>query len=144
MEKNLPPALPVPSGEPAGKLVPIMIVRPVELVSNPNRTRDPGEFRGIYEDVYEKLPTGVRASAPSEVKSVAFVELLERQVGRYSGGTPAIRITADVQVVDATSGKLLASKSFTGPPPANLLGPGSYDNGVAPVDEIARYLSSLR
>jgi hypothetical protein len=94
----------------------------------------------------ESLPPEIRAATPAEVQTVVQLRYTDQEVGKYTGGGKAIKVTVAVTAVDKASNVVLGTKSFTSAdPPLIVTGSGNDDvRGTLPIADIKAYLLGLR
>jgi hypothetical protein len=93
----------------------------------------------------ESLPADMRAASPAEVTTVVQLRYTEQEVGRYTSGGRALKVTLDVTVVDRASHVVLSTKTFIGadPPTFARADVGEDVRGTLPVADIISFLKQL-
>lgn len=95
--------------------------------------------------LHESLPGDLRAKTPADVQTVVQLRYTNEEVGRYTGGGRALKVTVGVTAVDKASHVILGTKSFTSAdPPLVTGGSGSDDvRGTLPVADMIAFLKQL-
>jgi hypothetical protein len=113
----------------------------------------PAVGKGVMVDVnqrkldylQESLPDEMRAASPAEVTTVVQLRYAEQEVGKYTGGGKALKVTLTVTVVDRATHTVLDTRTFVGadPPQFARADVGEDVRGELPVKDIIDYLKQL-
>src|SRR5262249_17100562 len=91
------------------------------------------------------LPGDMSAGTPEEVTTVVQLHYTEQEVGQYTGGGRALKVTCNVIVVDRASHVVLGSATFVGadPPQFTKTHAGEDDRGELPTKALFTSLKRL-
>jgi hypothetical protein len=104
---------------------------------------------GQISEVHLALPPDIRSEGPEEVSTVVLIEWKDVRVGEYrqsgrDSGTIAIRVDADIRIIDPKNRLLLARQTFTGgDPPSKPPRNAAHARGPKPIAKIVGYISAL-
>lgn len=96
-----------------------------------------------FDNLYFDLPDALRAETPEAVKTVVWLERRQIEVGRYTGGSRAIRHVCRATVADATKKQVVGSREFEGGMPPDRIKDRLDHGGSSPDEDILNWLGSL-
>jgi hypothetical protein len=96
------------------------------------------------DSLYFSLPEGMRAKNPQEVNTVVKLFRHETEVGTYTDGASAIRLSAEVAVVDMASNTTICDQTFWGSMPPDTKSGSGTGYGSSPDDDIVRYFEAFK
>ena len=97
------------------------------------------------DDLYFDMPADLRSSTPEDVATIVWLEWSEDVIGKYNDGTPARVHKCEVTVVDKTTFRVIAQRTFRGTEPPKEIRQNSQWQGIGerPTLPILQFLSSM-
>jgi hypothetical protein len=99
----------------------------------------------IHLLIFGSLKPELRASHPTEVRTIIWVHFKDNVVGRYSNGRDAIREDCRVTVIDLAKSTVLRGLDFEGGSPSETISssrPFDRPRGASPAEDVWRYLNA--
>jgi hypothetical protein len=97
------------------------------------------------DPLYFEMPANLRSSTPDDVQTLVWLDWNEEIVGKYNNGVPARVHVCDVTVLDKTSLRVIAQRTFRGEPPPKEISTSSTSQGIGgrPNRQIVQYLAGM-
>ncbi|MEW6212363.1 MAG: hypothetical protein AB1631_28820 [Acidobacteriota bacterium] len=96
------------------------------------------------DDLFNALPSDMKADHPSEVRTVVLLTWTQEEVGYYEGTNKmARRWHCSVTAIDLSARRRLVEKDIIGPMPPAFIRPDDKPSGDRPDKKVIEFLTSL-